>query len=101
MPVRDSLMTKLLPSEATLQIALKAELEAPKAKGEPVIVIERPNIGTTHLYVIWSRWGRLDQMVRSRIIMDAFEEAKGQAETAKVTVAMGLTRAEAKRLGVG
>ena len=101
MPVRDTLMTTLLPSEAALQDKLKAELEHPRAKGEPVIVIERPNIGTTHLYVIWSKWGNMDQMVRSRIILDAFEETKGQTEAVKVTVSMGLTPVEAKRLGIG
>jgi hypothetical protein len=39
-------------------------------------------------------------MVRSRIILDAYNEAKGEQEALKVTAAMGLTREEATRLGI-
>jgi len=100
MPVRDTLKSKQVPGEQKLLDALKAELEAPKQSGEPDIVVERPNPSTVHLYVIWSKWEHLEQMVRSRIILDAYEEAKGKKEAIKVTVAMGLTRDEADRLGV-
>jgi hypothetical protein len=100
MPVRDTLKSKQVPGEQELLDELKTELKAPKQSGEPDIVVERPNSSTVHLYVIWSKWEHLEQMVRSRIILDAYEEAKGKKEAMKVTVAMGLTREEADRLGV-
>lgn len=100
MPVRDTLKRQAVPSEEELRSELKAELVVPKESGEPEIVIERPNNATTHLFVIWSKWGDLEQTVRSRIVIDAFAEVRGEDEADKVTVAMGLTPAEAARLGV-
>lgn len=100
MPVRDKLRKQEGPDEHRLLSELKAELEQPKASGEPDIVIERPNPSTTHLFVIWSEWSDLEQMIRSRIILDAYSEAKGEDEALNVTVAMGLTPEEATRLGV-
>lgn len=100
MPVRSRLATPRVPGERRLRAELQAELKHPKARGEPDIVIQRPYPGTTHLFVIWSTWGELEQMVRSRIILDAYERAKGRREADKVTVAMGLTPMEAERLGM-
>ena len=100
MPVRDTLGRPNVLGEDTLRAELTAELTRPQASGEPDIVIERPNPSTTHLYVIWSKWDDLEQMVRSRIILDSFAEARGDVEANKVTVAMGLTPAEAAKLGV-
>jgi hypothetical protein len=89
-----------LPEEGSLRADLKGELQNPKDSGEPEIVIERPNPSTTHLYVIWSKWNGFEQMVRSRIILEAYHEARGEEESVKVTVAMGLTPSEADRLGI-
>jgi len=100
MPVRDTLRQHAVLGEEALRAELKAELDHPKDSGEPEIVIERPNPATTHLFVIWSKWEDLEQMVRSRIILDAYGEAKGESEAVKVTVAMGLTQDEATRLGM-
>ncbi len=100
MPVRDTLARQDVIGEHELRAELKAELDNPKQAGEPEIVIERPTPSTTHLFVTWSKWGGLEQMVRSRIIFDAYAEAKGQEEALKVTVAMGLTLTEAAQLGV-
>lgn len=100
MPVRDTLTRPGVPGEVDLRKELRREIETPKASGEPDIVIERPNPSTSHLFVIWSKWGDLEQMVRSRIILDAYEEAAGEEEAGKVTVAMGLTPSEASRLGL-
>jgi len=102
MPIKRRALERLeLPEEEDLRAELTAELKAPKDSGEPEIIIESPNPGTTHLYVIWSRWGEFDQMVRSRIILDAYTESFGEEEALKVTVAMGLTRTESERLGIG
>jgi hypothetical protein len=100
MPIREKLEKTEVPQEANLRADLKAELDSPKESGEPEIIIERPNPFTTHLYVIWSKWNNMEQAVRSRIILDAYADARGQAEADKVTVAMGLSRDEADRLGI-
>lgn len=100
MPIRDSLDRVGVPNEAELRNELEAELRNAKQEGEPLIVIERPHPSTTHLFVIWSRFDDLEQIVRSRLILDAYENVKGKAEAAKVTVSMGLTRGEADRMGI-
>ena len=67
----------------------------------------RPNIieeeiagGRLRVYVIWDEWGKMSVQERSRIILDALEAAKGKAECAKVSMAWGLTKAEAEKLGL-
>ena len=100
MPVRIGLGRPEVEGEQDLREEIKAELLSAKPTGEPVIIIDRPHVGTTHLYVIWSKWGGLEQRVRSRIVYDAFAEAKGTDEADNVTVAMGLTPDEADRLGI-
>jgi hypothetical protein len=100
MPVRDSLKTSGAASESELQAELEAELESPKETGEPDIVIERPHPSTVHLFVIWSKFSGLEQSVRSSIILDSYAAVKGVPESQKVTVAMGLTPDEAKRMGI-
>ena len=92
--------TRGVSGESKLRRDLEAELRSPTAKAEPVILIEDTNPQTIHLFVVWSRWGDLEQIVRSRIIMDAFKAVKGQEEALKVTVAMGLSKEEAGRLGI-
>ncbi len=87
-------------AEAKLRNELVAELKKPQKTGEPAIIIEHPSPGTTHLFVIWSSWEEMEQAVRSRIVLDAFAEARGQQEAAEVTVSMGLTQVEAERLGI-
>ncbi len=64
----------------------------------PFISIERPG-ASTHLLVVWDDWGDLSQQDRSYLILRAYEEAKGADAAAEVSVAMGLTGAEAERLG--
>jgi hypothetical protein len=100
MPIRDTLKQHDVADEKQLRTELEAELRSPKDTGEPEIVIERTNPATTHLFVIWSKWEHLVQMVRSRIILDAYAGTMGDEETNKVTVSMGLTPDEASRLGI-
>ncbi len=102
MPVREGPLRKIgVPSEEELRKLLEEEFRHPKEYGEPVIIIERPSRATTHLYVIWTRWADLEQVVRSRIILDAYQATKGDEEMLQVTVSMGLTPEEANRLGIG
>lgn len=100
MPVRDSLNRGEVPSEAELRSELEGELRHAKDEGEPLIIIDRPNSSTTHLFVVWSKFAELEQIVRSRLILDAYEAVRGQGEALKVTVSMGLTRVEAERMGI-
>ncbi len=53
-----------------------------------------------HLYVIWNEWGNLDQQRRSELIMDAFVEVRGMEAALDISVTMGLTTEEARRMGI-
>ena len=86
MPVRETWGKWEVAEEAALCAELKDELDHPKDSGEPEIVIERPHPSTVHLFVIWSKWEDLEQMVRSRIILDAYTEARGAAPSSVCTV---------------
>ncbi len=99
MTVRNSAARTVLPSEDDLKKELLAELQHPKASGEPDVIIEGDPKRGIHLFVIWSRWVGLEQVVRSRIIFDAYEEWKGVAASMSITVSMGLTPDEAKSMG--
>lgn len=101
MPVRETLPRGTLPEEAELRGQLEAELRNPTDNPEPVIVVEHPHPATTHLFAIWSRFDGLEQIVRSRILLDAFKAVRGEAEALNVTVSMGLTPVEARRMGIG
>lgn len=66
----------------------------------PYIIQEEDEQGVVvHIYVVWDDWGDLDQQGRSEVITEAYWEVfdvKGLA----LTVAMGLTPEEAKRMGI-
>ena len=67
---------------------------------EPVIVEDQGIAGGLRLYVIWGRWGDLEQRVRSEVVLDAFREVRGVIAAREVTVAMGLTQPEAQRMNI-
>ncbi len=68
---------------------------------EPVILEERDGAGRLmHFYVVWDEWGELDAVERSAMIMDAANQRYGATGTGNVTIAMGLTKAEADRLRI-
>lgn len=100
MPVRDHLIYTPLPEEPELQMVLEAELREPTDNPEPIILIRRVRPRCTHLFVIWSKFDDLHQSVRSRIILNAFGSVRGELEASLVMVSMGLTQAEADRLGI-
>jgi hypothetical protein len=59
----------------------------------------RSSSSESHVYAVWDDWGKLDQQARSELIIEAYWEVfdvKGLA----LTVAMGLTPDEAKRMGI-
>jgi hypothetical protein len=100
MPVRETLTHTAVPEEAELRRQIAIELRNPTDNPEPVIIVEHPHPTTTHLFAIWSRFEGLEQIVRSRIILDAFREVRGEPEALNVTVSMGLTPDEARRMGI-
>ncbi|MBC7805941.1 MAG: hypothetical protein H7145_07300 [Akkermansiaceae bacterium] len=53
-----------------------------------------------HLYVIWNEWVDLPQQERSEVIMDAYEATHDSADVVRVTLAMGLTENEARKMGL-
>ncbi|HTE18710.1 MAG TPA: hypothetical protein VK689_10065 [Armatimonadota bacterium] len=90
------------PSADNLRQRLVVEWRKEEDNGQEPIIIEEPSgpYQMTRLYVIWQDWAELSQQERSEIIMDAFEELRSQEDVLKVSVAMGLTHEEAKRMGI-
>ena len=81
---------------------LVAELRRNATTGLPTapVVREDEQRGNyLHVTVIWDAWRRLGPEERGRMIMDAYERARPD-DVLRITVAMGLTHAEAERLGV-
>ena len=96
---RDSWLT-----DSTQQLRKKIVLEwkhNTRNPNNPIILIDKSSsLGdSVHIYVVWDKWGDLDQEVRSEIIMSACEEV-GKENILDVTVAMGLTKEEADRMKV-
>jgi hypothetical protein len=87
------------PDEQLMQ-RLVDEWQGKGTEPRPTIVHEEDEQGVVvHVYVVWTEWGDLDQQARSELITAAYWkvfEEKGLA----LTVAMGLTPEEAKRMGV-
>lgn len=68
---------------------------------QPIVLLDRSAPGgARHVFIVWDRWGNLEQLQRSEAIMDAAEAVLGKEESLKVTVAMGLTKEEAKRMNI-
>ena len=74
----------------------EADLQEPR----PTIIHEQDDQGVVvHVYVVWEEWEGLSQEDRSEVITAAYWEAfdvKGLA----LTVAMGLTLEEGRRMGL-
>lgn len=102
MPVRKLVRAAPHPDAARLRELLEEEWRrGDSANAQPVILEDRPRSGQPlHVYVIWDEWADLRQVERSEIIMQAMEAVRGPDAAADVTVAMGLTSAEAERMGI-
>lgn len=90
------------PQHQALQDKLVQEWGHPQeGNAEPIIIEDRQGrSGPVHVYVIWREWALLDQIERSEIIMNACEQVRGIDSALEVTVAMGLTAQEAKRMRI-
>jgi hypothetical protein len=102
MPVKKLVRPGPSPAAVALRDRLVDEWRHPDpAAQQPVIVEESGGAGQPiHVYVIWDDWSPIGTIERSEVIMDAYEAVHGTAQSTNVTVAMGLTPAEADRLGI-
>jgi hypothetical protein len=78
----------------------QAELARGRDVGQPYVFVN--DIGQTHTYhvtAVWDRWKALTPPQRSRVIIDAMNR-HDPATIGRITIAMGLTGAEAKRMGI-
>lgn len=64
MPVINGLRARVAGREDELQAGILAELANPHDEGEPVIIVEPGGPQSLHLYVIWSDFAGIDQVVR-------------------------------------
>jgi hypothetical protein len=80
---------------------LAQEFRAPSPEDrQPYFQIQQqPPLSRVHVTVIWDRWKNLSHQERAEIILDAYEAWRGQGSAEAISVAMGLTTAEADRLG--
>ena len=103
MPIRTRLHRTLPPNAAELTRMLFNEWTQPSEAGQPVIVVEGQKPDPIHIYIIWDEWRGMNQTDRSEIIMDVYDNVMvgpRLQDHGTVTVAMGLTSEEAKRMGI-
>ncbi|MGF1571856.1 MAG: hypothetical protein ACFCU1_02160 [Sumerlaeia bacterium] len=67
---------------------------------EILIREERTPYDTYHITVSWDVWKNIEKDVRGRIILDSYERALGETEANKITLVLGLTKAEAKEVNI-
>lgn len=90
------------PRLKNLEDRLASEWKDPQeGNAEPVIIEESVNQqAPENLYVVWEEWHGLSQRDRSRVILNAYERVQGRNFALNVTVAMGVTAAEAQQYGI-
>ncbi len=103
MPVR-KMSDVAPPKHAELLEQLVAEWRLGETDNpEPLIVIDespRPD-SPIRVFVVWTRWEELSVRDRSRVILDAFRQVEpDEARVSRVTIAWGMTPAEARRAGL-
>ncbi len=100
---------KLIPAvepaiDPTYVDAIAQELHLMRPDGDPeapLIIEEQTRLtDRIHVTVIWDLWGKVAPEDRSRIILDAYERVRGASAILTLSAALGLTHAEAKKLGV-
>ena len=85
-----------------LVAALGKELQRNQPTGPataPQIIEEEQRGNFLHVTVIWDALNDVAREDRGRIIMDAYEQQR-RADVTRITLALGLTHAEAEGLGV-
>ena len=82
------------------RIAAAMMADAHKA-GEPQVYLSASDrrIPGKHVYVVWALWGDAEAERRAEIVYDAYARVAPQ-DIANITLAMGVTPAEWRRLGL-
>ena len=93
-----------LPENPDLVADLAQELRLMRPDGDPaapLIIEEKMRLSDRiHVTVIWDLWGEVAPEDRSRIILDAYERVRGASAILTLSAALGLTHANAKKVGV-
>lgn len=78
--------------------AMAADVHKP---GEPQVYLSASDrrIPGKHVYVVWALWGDAEAERRAEIVYDAYARVAPQ-DIANITLAMGVTPAEWRRLGL-
>jgi len=77
---------------------LKDEPDLPEL---PRIVEETVTLSPAlRVYVLWDQWDSVRDVERSEIILQAYDQARGRAAMLQISVASGVTPAEALQLGM-
>jgi hypothetical protein len=91
-------------SDPDLVRELSEELRRERPDGPPdapfILEEELPRSDYVHVTVIWDKWRPLDPEARSHLIMDSYREVRGVDGVTKISTALGLTHAEAQKLGI-
>lgn len=102
MPVIRKPLPPVSKAYARLVRALTAELRRGATTGSPSapeIIEEEQRGNNLHVTVLWDAWASVPHEDRGRAIMDAYQQIRPD-DLLRISVAMGLTHAEAERLGV-
>lgn len=67
----------------------------------PEIIEEETKPGQIEaVYVVWDAWAKMEDQVRSELIVEAFREARGEENLKDLMLAIGLTRSERARYSI-
>lgn len=66
----------------------------------PYVFEEATRQDFLHVRVLWDRWASIPGEDRGRVIMDAYQQVRGAEAVLKINSVLGLTHAEARKLGV-
>jgi len=83
-----------------LEVELRRDEQASAPPGAPTFLMEESDTpdNYTHWYVVWDRFGEVDNEERSRLILTAVRDVLGKTEALRVTIAMGFTPDEAREM---
>lgn len=80
---------------------LVKELKNPGSIGQPIILEDRtPETNSIRVHVIWDRWDECERTRRSGVVLAAYEEVFGAETRQQITLALGMTVAEAIATGL-
>src|SRR5687767_2855226 len=84
-----------------IERVLREQNPSPQTSDEPCVIWEENRyLNRINVTVVWDRWEGVDPEARGRIIIDAVEKAKGQPTSSRVTLALGVTKEQAQRMGI-